>query len=99
MAIEDTYILSNLLARCTSAAEISAAFKGYDHVRVPRALRVTAMSLEQGKTLDLEGSGVYADLNKLRERLDTAVRWVWDIDFDEHLKEAMCKFDEENAKF
>jgi salicylate hydroxylase len=47
--LEDAYVLSNLLGKCISTGDIEKAFDAYDFVRVPRALRVTAMSREQGK--------------------------------------------------
>jgi salicylate hydroxylase len=93
MAIEDAYILSNLLSKCISTSEIPAAFKAFDYVRVPRALRVTEMSLGQGKTLDMEGDGVDDDLERLCENLNTTVRWIWNFDLEAHLAEAMKHFE------
>ncbi len=86
MALEDAYVLSNLFGRCS---DVKKVFEAYDSVRVPRALRVTAMSREQGKTLDFEGDGVGDDLEKLVNSLETKVRWIWDEDLEEHLKKAI----------
>jgi salicylate hydroxylase len=58
MAIEDTYVLSNLLGSCKSKEEIEKAFEAYDSARVPRALKVTAMSLKQGELLDMQGENL-----------------------------------------
>ena len=93
MAIEDAYVLSNVLGACKSTAEIEKAFIAYDSVRVPRALKVTSMSLEQGKTLDMEATGSGDDLDKIAERLNREVRWIWDEDLEAHLAEAMKTFD------
>ena len=77
MAIEDAYVLSNLLGECTSSSDILSALKAYDFVRVPRTMNVTSASREQGKVLDLRGKGIGDDLEQLAERLDTNARWAW----------------------
>lgn len=92
MAIEDSYILSNLLRNCTSREDISAVLAAYDSVRVPRAIRVAAESFENGKRLDLQGSTAGSDLDKLAAELDTVTRWIWNFDLEEHLKTAAEKF-------
>lgn len=74
MAIEDAYILSNLFAKCTAPSSLPAAFAAYDHVRVPRTLRVTEMSREQGRLLDMEADNIGDDLEKIREALESRVR-------------------------
>jgi salicylate hydroxylase len=95
MALEDAYVLSNVLGKCTSTADIPAALTAYESVRLPRALRVTAMSLEQGKLLDMEAEGLGDDLEKIAEALNTRVRWIWNMDLEAHLAEAVEKFDSE----
>lgn len=93
MALEDAYVLSNLLGKCSSILQIEKAFEAYDYVRVPRANRVVALSREQGKTLDMEGDGLGDDLEKLAESLNTRVRWIWNEDLEAHLATAMEKFE------
>lgn len=63
-----------LLARSESPADPPALFVVYDHVRVPRTMRSTEMSREQGKLLDFEGDGLDNDLDKIREALQTRMR-------------------------
>jgi salicylate hydroxylase len=92
MAVEDAYVLSNLLAACKSPSDIKRAFDAYDFVRVPRALRVTSMSRKEGKVLDMEGDGIGDDLEKIAESLDSTVRWIWNEDLEAHLDKAMNKF-------
>lgn len=91
MAIEDSYILSNLLGECSSGKDIFAALAAYDSVRVPRAIRVASESLENGKRLDLQGSTAGCDLDKLAGELNKVARWIWDLDLEEHLKTAAEK--------
>lgn len=96
MALEDAYVLSNLLSQCSTPADILTAFEAYDYVRVPRALKVTEMSREQGLTLDFQGVNG-DDLEKLSEQLKTQVRWIWDEDLKAHLATAQAKFEESKA--
>lgn len=74
MGLEDAYILSNLIARCTSTADLPAALKAYGVVRVPRTMKVTEMSREQGKLLDMEAEGLGDDLEKIKDALNSRVR-------------------------
>ena len=92
MAVEDAYVLASLLAACASPSDIIHAFDAYDYVRVPRALRVTSMSREHGKVMDMEGDAIGDDLEKLAEELDSTVRWIWNEDLEAHLGKAMKKF-------
>lgn len=93
IAIEYAYVRANLLGLCTSSAEITAAFAAYEAVRVPRALKVIQLSNTQGKMLDMEGGGIGDDLEKLAEELNKAVRWIWDVDLEAHLAEAVRIFE------
>lgn len=92
MAIEDSYILSNLLGDCSSREHVSAALAAYDSVRVPRAIRVASESFENGNRLDLQGSTAGCDLDKVAAELNTTARWIWDLDLEEHLKTAAENF-------
>lgn len=94
MAIEDSYILSNLLGHCSSREDIVAALAAYDSVRVPRTLRVASESLENGKRLDLQGSTAGSDFDKLAAELNTVAKWIWDLDLEEHLATAAEKLKE-----
>lgn len=98
MALEDAYVLSNLLGGCSSTEDLIPAFESYDSVRVPRTMRVTAASFKQGKVLDLEGDGIGDDLEKLAANLNTDVRWIWDEDLEAHLGKAKEKFEEVRVK-
>jgi len=91
MAIEDAYILSNLLVKCNSREDITNAFVAYDAVRLPRTLKVISASREQGLRLDMEGESAGDDLTKLKEELHTAAKWIWEIDLEAHLEQALEK--------
>jgi salicylate hydroxylase len=85
MALEDAYVLSNLLGRCTSIADIPYAFEAYDAVRIPRTHGVIKDSHEQGKIMELDGTGVGDDLEKTAQKLDSTVRWIWNVDLPKDL--------------
>ena len=89
MAFEDALVLSRLLALCEGPADIQRAFAAYDTVRVPRTQAVVRESRKQGRTLDMCGEGVGEDLEKLKEALNTRVRWIWGVDLNEHCEEAV----------
>lgn len=97
MALEDAYVLSNLLNLCSSPDEILTAFNAYDYVRVPRALKVTSMSRDQGKRLDMESESAGDDLDKIAQDLNTLVRWIWDEDLEAHLEKAVKKFQQQRS--
>jgi salicylate hydroxylase len=97
MALEDAYVLSNLLGSCKSTNEIEKAFDAYDSVRVPRALKVTAMSRKQGDLLDMEEKESGDDLEKIAGSLNKEVRWIWDADLRAHLKEAVEVFEKSRS--
>jgi salicylate hydroxylase len=96
-ALEDAYILSNLLGHCTSIADIPYAFQAYDIVRIPRTHRVIKDSFEQGKVMGFHGTETGDDVEKIAHKLNNAQRWIWDIDLPKELEKAMVIFDEKKA--
>lgn len=92
MAIEDAYVLSNLLGECNSRANIVKSLDAYDFVRLPRTLKVVAESFEQGKRLDLQGDRIGDDLEKLATELNIGVRWIWNENMEVHMAKAVEKF-------
>lgn len=92
MAFEDALVLSRLLPLCDGPTDIQRAFKAYDAVRVPRTQAVTRESRKQGLVLDMRGEGVGEDLEKLAASLNKNVRWIWGVDLEEHIEEAVRGF-------
>ncbi|KAF2433666.1 mannitol 1-phosphate dehydrogenase [Tothia fuscella] len=86
MAIEDSYILCNLLAEVKSAKGIEAAFRAYDAVRRPRSQKLVTTSREAGQLyeFELEGSDPEAIRVNLLQRMD----WLWKHDLTADLAEA-----------
>jgi salicylate hydroxylase len=90
MALEDAYILSNLLGGCkkTSKSSLTAAFIAYDAIRRPRTQKVIRVSRAQGLVLDLEGPETGEDLAAVAASLDEKVRFVWGVDLVGELEKA-----------
>jgi salicylate hydroxylase len=90
MAVEDALILSDLLsqAEIKDGRDITAAFKAYDFSRRPRTQKLVKYSRESGLTFSLRMPGIEDDVQKLKANLDIRQRWIWDINFEEHIQEA-----------
>lgn len=94
MAIEDAYILGNLIAQAfadesvDAGESISAAFRVYDATRRERTQRLVEDSRETGTVYELEHPIFGTDKEKLRETLLTRMEWVWQHDVEKELVEA-----------
>lgn len=87
MAMEDSFIVSSLLAKITGVSDISAAFKAYDEIRRPRSQKLVKTSREAGRLYHLELTE-YSDDESLRENLENRFKWIWEEDLDKELAEA-----------
>lgn len=97
MALEDGYILSNLLGLCSPSdpSSIAAAFKAYDAIRRPRTQKVIRESNAQGVVMDLEDPVFGEDLDAVARSLDSRVRFVWGVDLESELERAKEAFEME----
>jgi len=86
MAIEDAYILSNLLGEISDASELDNAFRAYDLTRRPRSQQLVEWSSQQGRLYDLELVG--DDPVRVSKELATRTRWVWEHDLAKNVVEA-----------
>ncbi len=89
MALEDAYMLSNLLGSVQKVSEAEKAFKAFDAVRRHRTQKLVTESKDAGEVYDLEGDGVGDDLDALRQNLRTRCKWIWEKNLGEDLTEAM----------
>lgn len=91
MAIEDAYILGNLIAQALAGdnvdagKSIAAAFRVYDATRRERTQRLVEDSRETGTIYDLEHPQFGTDKEKLKETLLTRMDWVWEHDVQKEL--------------
>lgn len=97
MAMEDAYVLGNLVSEALAGAgvdvgkAISAAFRTFDATRRPRTQRLVEDSRETGQMYDLELPECGADKDKIREMLLTRMHWVWHHDPQEELVATLDK--------
>ena len=89
MAIEDCYILSNLLGSIDDKKDIEKVLQLYDTTRRPRGTKLVVRSKEQGQLYDMELVGHKPD--QLRPELDTRMDWVWDFDITKDLEQAKAR--------
>ncbi|KAF9892271.1 hypothetical protein FE257_002048 [Aspergillus nanangensis] len=98
MAIEDAFVLSHLLSHIRNKSQLESVFAAYDTVRRPRTQKLVTTSREAGELYEFQKPGVGDDVDALRANLDGRMRWVWDIDLVQHLKEAELLFREYNGQ-
>lgn len=89
MALEDAYVMSNLLGAVRESTQIESAFAAFDQVRRPRTQRLVRTSREAGELYELELEGVGDDGDRLRENLAARYGWIWEADLESDLEVAM----------
>lgn len=97
MAIEDAYVLGNLVATALAGdhvdagKSIPAAFRVYDDTRRQRTQRVVEDSRETGQLYDLEHPEFGTNKERIKETLLVRMDWVWNHDLREELRVATDK--------
>jgi len=87
-AIEDAFILSNLLGKVDSANDIEKAFHAYDAIRRPRSQRVVLTSRDAVAIYEFENERLSLDLDLMKSTLETRFDWIWNEDLEQQLKKA-----------
>lgn len=87
-ALEDAYILSQMIWDCSSPSDLLAAFFGYESVRRPCTRFVQQHGRRQGELLDLQRPDVGTDLEKLKAVIDVPIREIWNSDLLAELDKA-----------
>ena len=93
-AIEDALVLETLLGRIRDPKYIPNAFAAYDQVRKARSQRVVTTSREAGSLFAMMTEGVGDDLEKIKERSETRMHWIWNRDLGMQNAEAIDLFEE-----
>ncbi|OHF00743.1 mannitol 1-phosphate dehydrogenase [Colletotrichum orchidophilum] len=83
MAIEDAYILGNLLGSISDASQIEMAFSTYNKMRWERSQKLVTDSRETGQLYDLELS---EDSEWVADKLSARMDWVWKYDLTDELE-------------
>jgi salicylate hydroxylase len=87
-AIEDAFVLSNLLGQAQTVEDLEPAFRAYDAIRRPRSQKVVTTSREAGRLYEFEDEELGRDLEKISKRLETRYDWIWEEDLHRQLKQA-----------
>lgn len=87
-AIEDAFILSNLLGKLDSGEEIEKAFHAYDAVRRPRSQKVVATSRDAAAIYEFEDEKLKSNLEMIERTLQMRYDWIWNEDLAQQLKQA-----------
>ncbi|KAG9233232.1 hypothetical protein BJ875DRAFT_51286 [Amylocarpus encephaloides] len=92
-AVEDAYILSNLLGKVDNADEIEKVFKAYDAIRRPRSQKVVTTSRDAVRIYEFEDEELGCDLVNIKKRLEERYNWIWNADMNAQLQEALNLLD------
>lgn len=92
MAIEDALVLTQLLAEVGRESQLEKAFKAYDAVRRERTQKLVTTSRDAGCLYEFQKPGVGDDVEALRADLEGRMRWVWELDLEQHVAKAKSLF-------
>jgi salicylate hydroxylase len=86
MAMEDAYILSNLIAAVDRSDGIESAFKAYDEVRRPRTQKLIELSRLSGLVIEFLVPDVGDNMGKVRQKYEEWYQWLWHEDLETQLE-------------
>jgi len=92
MAIEDAYVLAEVLKDARAAADLPAAFQAFEKVRMYRTQKVVTASHEAGRLYDFELPGFGDDVGKIADNLRSRMHWIWDEDLEQETADAKAFF-------
>lgn len=88
MAMEDAYVLSNLIASVLGPDEIERAFRAYDAVRRPRTQKLIENSRIAGLATDFIMPGIGDDTKAMKGEFEAWYKWLWHEDLEVQLAQA-----------
>ena len=89
MAIEDAFVLCNLIGNVGKAEDLNKAFKAYEKVRIERTHKLVETSREAGEIWEMEHPETGSDGKKIAENLAKRWLWIWDEDLDAEVEEGL----------
>lgn len=92
-AIEDAFVLSNLLGRAKATEDLEKAFAAYDAVRRPRSQKLVENSRLSGLCYSFLEDNIGDDITKIESATSSRCHWLWDIDLECHLQESVILMD------
>ncbi|KAK7545696.1 hypothetical protein IWX49DRAFT_333252 [Phyllosticta citricarpa] len=93
MAIEDAYVLAEILGGVASADHLHAAFKAYEQVRIERTHGLVTTSRACGQLYDFELNGIEDNVDKIAQDLSTRMDWIWNEDLQHEVAQAKATFE------
>ena len=93
-AIEDACVLSALFGKVATPSDVPKALAAYDQVCRPRAQRVVSTSRESREMMSMQQAGVGGDVEKMREKLNSRMHWIWYLDMVAQNETAVKWFEE-----
>ena len=90
MALEDAYILAELLSRVSRREEIASALKAYDAVRRPRSQKLVRTSIQSGAMLDYEDPDFGTDTERIGRNIESRWNWIWYEDLKAELDQGIA---------
>ena len=93
-AIEDACVLQALLGRVHNKKNLPNVLAAYDQVRRPRSQRNVTTSREAGEIDFMRSKGAEDNVEKMREKLDGRMHWIWNRDLMAQNEAAIRLFEE-----
>jgi salicylate hydroxylase len=91
-AIEDALVLTCLFGHLTTREHIPSALSAYDRVRRNRSQDVVTTSKDAMDLFAFDDGYVNGDPVRWKEVWNERMRWIWEIDLDQHCDEAVKVF-------
>lgn len=93
-AVEDAAVLSRLFAAIEKAEphSIAGVFKAYNSSRRVRTQRLVTTSREAALVYEFQMPGILDDIEELTANVQERLRWIWDLDVEEHCQDAISDF-------
>ncbi|OAA63340.1 Aromatic-ring hydroxylase-like protein [Niveomyces insectorum RCEF 264] len=86
--IEDALVLSHVLGRVKTPADLTSAFRVYDSIRRPRGQKVVKTSQEAGDLYSFNHPECGDDMNKIVANFRQRFLWIWEHDLEGDLAQA-----------
>jgi salicylate hydroxylase len=94
MCIEDALVMGELMSMVADENDFQVAFEVFEEMRRERVLNLVETSREAGKLYDFEGEEIGDDVGKIREILEKRMKWIWEIDLNQHVEEVKSRMRE-----
>lgn len=79
-AIEDAWVMSAVLGNVKDVRHLSAAFRGYDKIRLPRAQLNAKLSDEALEIFNFRHQNILDDPQALKHAIEYRMDWIWNRD-------------------